>query len=65
MVRSASLLRNSIVERPAGIVCDGWLSFSHSNRVPVQNDLEIAIKSNGCVYRIASNGSLFMPFKQA
>jgi hypothetical protein len=26
MVRSASLLRKSIVERPAGIVCDGWLN---------------------------------------
>jgi hypothetical protein len=65
MVRSASLLRKSIVERPAGIVCDGWLSFSHSNHVPVQHDLEITIESNGCVYRIASNGLLFMPFKQA
>jgi hypothetical protein len=59
------LLRKSIVERPAGIVCDGWLGFSHSNRVPVQRDRKIIVESNGCLHRIASNGPMFMPFKEA
>src|SRR5438270_13935419 len=64
VVRSASLLRKSIMDRPAGIH-GGWRSFLYSNHVPVQHSRERRGKTNGCACCSASNGCEFMPFKKA